>query len=34
MGQPGAADSFQAAIAYNPNFSPANEALSQLLSQP
>jgi tetratricopeptide (TPR) repeat protein len=34
MGQPGAADSFQAAIAYNPNFSPANEALNQLLSQP
>lgn len=33
LGQAGAADDFEAAIAYNPNFTPAAEALTTLTNQ-
>ena len=34
LGQPGAKDDFQAALDYNPLFTPAAEALNQLETNP
>ncbi len=33
IGQPGAAEAFQAALEYNPNFAPADEALKNLTNE-